>query len=791
MDDQSSILSQKLDDTLKLLEQDGTFDKQTIQKVSSTLQECKKFVDNSKRSSSENLVNQEHILRAIIDNIPDYIFVKDLNRRHVLNNKEVCEDLYGGMSEEETLGTTVFDIFEESAAREYDEDDKRVIESGIPIINRKEASRTPDGRLKWFLTTKVPLRDQSNDIQGVVGIAKDITDSYYQDRDQKIISDTILALNKHDVLVDSLEEVLKILCKNLKMEAGEVWTVGNYSDKLNLKAGWSDSLKILNEFIKVESFEDLTKGLPIETFQAHKILAWYDLPNHDEFQRSKQAKKFGLKTGIGIPIIVKKEAIGVITLFSTSITLLEDRLNELFRKISLQVGLDIERKRSIDELNNLFKSSPDLMALVGIDGRFRKVNNAFNKVLGYSHEEMTSSPFMQFVHPEDILATENQFKKNQKGSQTDGFVNRFRTKSGDYKWIRWYSSDWLENDGFIFAYGHDITDLKNTNFELLKFKNILERSKDGVTMLSLDTGARYSNDVFQKMTGYSNQELTALDDIGELFEDQKLAKDVRNQLMEGKYWRGDVRLINKKGDKLELFFSGGPVIDNSGKQIASFGIFSDISDRKQYEKILQDSLSEKEALLSEVHHRVKNNLAVVAGMMELQLMSDEDPGLHNKLSDSINRIKSIASIHEQLYQNKSFSKLNLSKSIHQLITSIIDMLNSDQEIVLDFNTVDIMINVNQGIPCSLIVNEVTTNILKHAFIDRSEGKITVELEEVDNHINLRVKDNGVGLPADFDPKAGESLGLKLIDILTQQLEGKNEFTSDGVGTTFKLQFEKK
>ncbi|MCW9706552.1 PAS domain-containing protein [Fodinibius salsisoli] len=214
-------------------------------------------------------------------------------------------------------------------------------------------------------------------------------------------------------------------------------------------------------------------------------------------------------------------------------------------------------------------------------------------------------------------------------------------------------------------------------------------------------------------------------------------------------------------------------------------------EKNEKEKKIRESLQEKETLLTEVHHRVKNNLAVISGMMQLQAYEQVAQEVKDKLFDSIARIQTMAGIHELLYSSKSFSNLRLDKNIQKLISDVSATFQVDDQVKFNFELEPITINVNQAIPCSLIINEVVTNALKHAFNGEEDGTIGVNLSEKNDTISLVIKDNGMGLPDDYENLIEQgSLGFQLIKTLTTQLEAESHFVSQGNGTQFSLHFER-
>lgn len=245
----------------------------------------------------------------------------------------------------------------------------------------------------------------------------------------------------------------------------------------------------------------------------------------------------------------------------------------------------------------------------------------------------------------------------------------------------------------------------------------------------------------------------------------------------------------KNGEIIDVEIRASRIEYNGRK--AELVLANDTTEKRIYQENLLKSLKEKETLLAEIHHRVKNNLAIVSGMMQLQSYQNDDLELQAKLMDSVSRIQTMASIHEHLYQANSFSHINFAENLHSLINNIIVTFQSDLQLDLDFNCSPVTLNINQAVPCSLIVNEVVTNILKHAFKGRKNGSIQVKLVVDIDQLKLTIKDNGVGLPKDFSPDSESSLGLLLINILTEQLGGESNYSSSDEGTSFQLIFEVK
>ncbi|MEG4352611.1 PAS domain S-box protein [Microcoleus sp. LAD1_D3] len=216
---------------------------------------------------------------------------------------------------------------------------------------------------------------------------------------------------------------------------------------------------------------------------------------------------------------------------------------------------------------------------------------------------------------------------------------------------------------------------------------------------------------------------------------------------------------------------------------------AELSDRKQAEANLKNSLREKEILLKEIHHRVKNNLCVVASLLELQSNTVADPQVSKMFEESQNRLYSMALIHEKLYRSTNLAQINFGEYLEDLVSSLFHSYNiSNNQIQLQVLAEPISLNLETATPCGLIANELVSNTLKHAFPDGTTGTVSVECYQTgDQEINLLVKDNGIGFPQNLDFRKTHSMGFQVVCTLTDQLEGTIEISRE-FGTSFHLKF---
>ena len=214
---------------------------------------------------------------------------------------------------------------------------------------------------------------------------------------------------------------------------------------------------------------------------------------------------------------------------------------------------------------------------------------------------------------------------------------------------------------------------------------------------------------------------------------------------------------------------------------------AELSERKQAEANLKNSLKEKEILLKEIHHRVKNNLCVVASLLELQSNTVADPQLAKMFEESQNRLYSMALIHEKLYRSTNLAQINFGEYLEDLVSNLFHSYNiSDNRIQLQVLAEPIYLNLETATPCGLIANELVSNTLKHAFPDGTTGTVSVECYQTgDREIHLFIKDNGIGFPQNLDFRKTNSMGFQVVCTLTDQLEGSIELSRQ-TGTAFHL-----
>lgn len=256
---------------------------------------------------------------------------------------------------------------------------------------------------------------------------------------------------------------------------------------------------------------------------------------------------------------------------------------------------------------------------------------------------------------------------------------------------------------------------------------------------------------------------------------QRIIKDVK------------VHLVRRDGSEFPAEVSAAYTGPTGSGTSGIIVIVRDVTERSNAETQIRQSLQEKEVLLKEVHHRVKNNMQVISSLLSLQREHITDPAALVSFRDSQNRVRSMALVHEKLYRSESLASINFSEYVRDLLASLKrSYMLSDIDVGVE--TDDLRLGVDTAIPCGLIINELVSNALKHAFKGRERGTVHVRIHRNgDGETSIRVEDDGNGLPPNFDCRQSGSLGMQLVSMLTEQIGGSLSVHGSS-GTCFTITF---
>ena len=449
---------------------------------------------------------------------------------------------------------------------------------------------------------------------------------------------------------------------------------------------------------------------------------------------------------------------------------------------------------------NLFDNANDAIVVTDTQDRILSWNKSAESIFGWNEEELAEKNLFDVVVPKRMHAELNNIKNDViSGSRTRGFDLINMHKNGSEIDVSMTLSPLLDSDNKIIGMSsiiRDITQRKLAEEALRmseeKFRSLIENSTDIITILGEAGIIYYLSPSIERSFGYNTQELIGKniseiihpddlphfnDDFMEKIKNPNITSSIE---VRARHKDNTWRILESIGKMLppDLVVKG--VVLNS----------RDITERKKAEEQIRSSLHEKEVLLREVHHRVKNNMQIISSLLRLQSDFSKDKNIIEMFNESRNRIISMSLIHEKLYQSKDFSKIDLKGYIVDLVNGLFQSYGVNMnKIALNINVENIPLGIDSAIPCGLIINEIVTNSLKHAFPGDRKGEIRVILHLTqDKMIELVVGDNGIGLPENLDLKNIKSLGLHLVPMLAEnQLMGSLDISKNN-GTEFTIKF---
>ena len=454
---------------------------------------------------------------------------------------------------------------------------------------------------------------------------------------------------------------------------------------------------------------------------------------------------------------------------------------ELLRTMSERNRTEAALRESEKRYHTLFEQSPDGVVLIDTAGKMIEFNETAHRQLGYSREEfakLSLSDIDPFESPEEIRARIGKILDAGK----DEFEVKHRTKQGDIRYVQVIAQVIILSGSPVFyEIWQDITDHRQAEEALLasekKYRLLFDFAPVGIVVADLAGNILAANSALEKTLGYTLDEMQHIK-LGEVC----VNPDEKTQIIDEVTRKGlvedrEVRLIRKDGTIYDALLDINLTEMNGQKVLLTMS--RDITEHKLAEKQIQQSLREKETLLREIHHRVKNNLAVISSLLSLQAEGISDEGLRRALEESQQRMKSMALVHEHLYQKNDFSRINYKDFIVDVIKeleSIYHKRNGTIEIKL--NIEDLTLDIDSAIPCSLIINELVTNAYKYAFPDNRSGELGISFAKEDDAYILTIKDNGIGLPKGVDYRNSNTLGLQIVNVLCKQLRGNLEMRVD-------------
>ncbi|MTI89497.1 MAG: PAS domain S-box protein [Balneolaceae bacterium] len=489
---------------------------------------------------------------------------------------------------------------------------------------------------------------------------------------------------------------------------------------------------------------------------------------------------------------IKKEGynLGTICVFGVEPKTLSDHQLEALQILANELESELELRRKTRELemtSAFLEASVDLMLVVNKEsGQIEKVSQKVESLLGVKPSEVVGQPIEAVLPNTSFL---NELREwEQLGDQSFKSELAFLKDEEEFFLEAIVTKD--ENNWLITA--NNITKRKQVERKYRREKKLSDTIINALPinfyMYDDEGNAIRWNMNTLRSSGYTSEDIRSRKPWEFLPESEherftEFATSLNGQPK-------SIETILRARDGRLIPYLVSMVTFETKNEKYYIGAGQDISRMKKYQNKLEELLAEKEILFREVHHRVKNNLAVISGFLQLEEFMSHDKKTKSVLMANHMRVKSMAMIHEELYRVEDFTQLSFGKYLKRLIKNITEnRCPPDKNIQLHAHIESVSLNLNQAVPCALIINELVSNAFIYAFEGRKRGNIYMEFRPIGNKVFIKVKDDGIGLPPDFVLEESPTLGATLISTLSEQIDSNLEvLASPGEGAHFELVF---
>lgn len=460
--------------------------------------------------------------------------------------------------------------------------------------------------------------------------------------------------------------------------------------------------------------------------------------------------------------------------------------------------LEALRVEVVSQLAAIVKSSDDAIIGMKLTGIIQSWNTGAERIYGYTAEEAIGRSISMLSPPDRLDEVPAMLDRIARGEHARNVETVQRRKRGQRIDVSLTMSPVKDAEGDVMGaswIARDVTRRKRIEAAVreseAQFHMMADTAPVMVWMAGPDTKCTFVNKRWLEFTGRTIEQELGDTWVTAVHQDdrQRCLGTYSSAFEDEQPFTMEYRLRRTDGEYRWVINTGVPLFDSDGRFDGFIGTCMDLTERKDMEDQLRKTLKEKESLLREVHHRVKNNLQVISSLLNLQFASIKDPQVAQLFRECQVRIASIALLHETLHRSNDLSCIRMGDYIRTLTGHLFRSYGVDPKaIALDLRVGDLELDIDTGMTCGLIIEELVSNCLKHAFVEGKRGHIQIELQvQEDAAYLLRVSDDGVGIPKDGVLHNPDSLGLDLVTLLVEKLEGAVELQS-GQGTEWRIQF---
>lgn len=726
------------------------------------------------RASWRELEKSKEKYRELVENQADLIVKLNADNSISFVNPSFCK-LFG-LAEQELIGSSYIPLVHENdrekSAKTLEELDRPPYTGYVEI-----RGRTKQG-WRWFGWMGSTVNNKYENNKAYIFIGRDITEK----------KDAEEALQKNESLLNEVGRIAKIGGWEMDLiDRTAKWTRGTYEI---VGLGFDEPVPGPDEHIAyyLPEYQPLVE-------EAMQKLIEEDIPLEFEAQLKTVGGKVIWTRALGRGIRKNDKCVKV---FGTFQDITE-------RKLAEKALQESEKTLSV-----IFNSSSDSQILTSVEPegtyRIKAVNKSYiqalqannidipiDEIIGKTIKEI-GIDVLKFDYEvyEQILEYYNQAVESRLPVYYD---DHYKSGNSEY-YTKVNLVPVFDKEGicrYVLWTSHNVTESKLAEKALIEEKNysenLINSMMDGVSVLDRQGVHITVNPSFCRIVGYTEKELIGVG-VPHPYWPPEHMEEIQKALqknMSGDFTENELVFMRKNGERFPVLISPSSILDDQGRISKFFGIIKDITERKLAEEQIKTSLAEKEILLRELYHRTKNNMQVIHSMLSLQILSSQDQKLHEILMDIQNKIQSMALVHQKLYQSRNLSSIDLKEYVKDLILYLIQSYHVNSKkftIHSDIGNVTVLIDI--AIPCGMILTELVSNALKHAFPGDRNGNIGIKIWEENDTITMLISDDGVGIPEGTD--IFKSLGLQTVyGLISHQLQGQVQvYAEDGVRWTIQF-----
>ena len=639
---------------------------------------------------------------------------------------------------------------------------------------------------KFLQAINLAYKDYDKDIEHVERILKQSSQELFKSNKELNFLN-----NQNEKIIEEKTSHLKKITHNLQ-NAEKLAGLGNFSWNIRSK-----KLELSEQLIELCNLYNVNKNSTILEFLSYfedsrkiQYIALKAIKTKEKFRveniKIKNDPRYYVLEGMFLDDVENDDTI----------------LLGIFQDVTKIKLHELEIKDALETLE-YYKNAIDNSAIVSKTdehGIINYVNDKFCEISGYTAEELLGKQHNivnSGYHSKEFF--DDMWQTISSGKIWKG-IFRNKSKSGKIYWVDSTIVPFFKS-GTIFSYisiRFDITEKmvihQKVEEQKMFYETILNSIPVDIAVFNEDQKYLFLNPMAVK-TPSIREFLIGKDDFDyceRYNKDISIAQKRREIFKEVKNLKKTIeftdKLLKPEGNytyNLRRFF---PILNEHNDFVYMIGFGIDITEKTEQAIQLENSLEEKEALLGEIHHRVKNNLALVLGLIEMQSIRADSDYLKHQFSEIHNRISAMSLIHEKLYKSANFAKIDLKDYLQDLVKYLSGFFNKGKNIKIHFELEQIFASTKKAVPIALIVNELITNCYKYAFKEIDNGEIVVKLTKFEGETILTISDNGPGIPENINLSKSNSLGFKLLNIFTKQLKGSYEF-KNSQGFTISIKFK--